>query len=885
MQIDCQTLLENVDDTVATPDLISAPYLRVFGMLFGNMREIPLWKLLYNAYSYTAGSILQTVVLRFVQQPSSGLRYLTQYIDLLLDRSQHQPQMAGDLWIPINLANRAISYVPKDLDFIADAFTLFKTIEAKMQAFITKQVSFLSLDLAKVLISELSGVLRHVIFADSTFIDVMTPTDFQFPRHATPDDRAQFVEFVWRFNLCKKCITQGRMEIRVQGVESMQEDLVTVYQRCIVPHGFKILHMLPEYLSELILTSKLVDYIVGVESHPQLITRSKNIVGFLMVTGKYTDAQTDLIWQAVSMSQDSRTIDAVLELVSGIQAIIDDCTQLLYFYQKLVDLPLRYFDGRMLIHCKTLDGILVKKWNDKQGYGTKLATPPYRLCLRLIREALADASLPSQRRREIYQSAMEELRMLMNNGPSDADTSAIYEECIADISGRSPYATGSMAALTVFLDHNTEDDIHHLANTFGFSSHIVDEFSSFTSSESTRSANPQELNDALDIRLALLQKFIIHDPETISPDLSQKLWACMLGERALGDFARDNAWAMLANAASKLACSVFNKRNSFLDRCINKQLPKLNPRYFTWGVLAFAEKVVQYESRCTDPETQEGKCPSLPGIELLWHLSLVVPHPTIGSKAIGMLVKAYLDASDAQRNRSSVIEGSHDAKLVERCIAQLHRAASRLKTLSDGLSSSEDDSMVIVPSEHDVSVEKLCFARSLLILKEFMQGMRSQLPDSPASLSKSQSPYSVNGETLSIQVQIYNGGSSTGIKKVVMGDLSTFGEFMTQLIKLTGFSKLTVIVGGGRVDQTSWKESSLRDLKIDQKGLIIVQKAPGAEPVSEPVPTIGLRPLEAEVMKHFHELYELLGMEEQLARDVRLQIPDLSSLPNISNSG
>jgi len=880
IQIDCQTLLETADDTVATPDLVSGHYLRVFNNLFCNTREMPLWKLLHHMYSYPVGSVLQAIVLRFTQQPSSGLRYLTQFVDLLLHRSQLQAQMAADIWIPINLVNRVTSYVPKDSvqspfetgDFLVDAFNFFKTIEAKMQAFITKQVSFLSLDLAKALISDLSAVLRHVIHADASFVDAMTPADFTFSRDATPEDRAIFVEFAWRFNLCKKCITQGRMEIRVQGVESMQEDLVTVYQRCIGHQGFKTLHMLPQYLSELILSSKLVDYIVGVESHPQLITRSKNIVGFLMVTGKYTNAQTDLIWQAVSLSQDSRTIDAVLDLVAGIQGIVDDCMQLLYFYQKFIDLPLRYFDGKMLNHCKALHGLLVKKWNDKQGYGTKLAMPPYRLCLRLIREALADASLPLHRKREIYQSATEELRLLMNNGPSDTDTSAIYEECIADISGRTPHATGSMAALSVFLDHNSEDDIHHLANTFEFSVHIIDEFSSFTNSEMTRSTSPQEPNDALAIRLSLLQKFIIHDPETISPGLLQKLWACMLGEQALNDSARENAWAMLANASSKLAFPGFCKRNSFLDRCINTQLPKLNPRFFTWGVLNFAEKVMQYESRCSDPsELQEGDGFRLPGLELLWHLSLVVPNPIIGSKAIGLLVRSYVDGSDAQRDRGSVIDGSHDARVVERCIAQLQRAASRLKVLSDGLASSEDDSMVIVPSEHDVLVEKLCFARSLSILKEFMQGIRSQLPESPASLSKSQSPYSVNGETMSIHVQVYNGGSSTGIKKVDMGDLATFGEFTMRLIKLTGFSKLTVIVGGGRVDQINWKESSLRDLKLDQKGLIIVKKAPGAESVREPVPTTVLRPLEFEVMKHFHELYDLLGMEEQLARDVRLQ--------------
>ena len=149
-----------------------------------------------------------------------------------------------------------------------------------------------------------------------------------------------------------------------------------------------------------------------------------------------------------------------------------------------------------------------------------------------------------------------------------------------------------------------------------------------------------------------------------------------------------------------------------------------------------------------------------------------------------------------------------------------------------------------------------------------MHGIRSQLPGSPAS-SKSQSPYSINGESVSISYQLYSGRSSTGIKKIEIGDLATFGDFIARLVKLTGFSKFILIMGGGKVDQEAYQDTTLRDLKLHKKGLILVKKAPDAEIVREDVGNTGLRPLETEVMKHFHELYGLLGVDQQLGQDVR----------------
>ncbi|MCJ1398303.1 hypothetical protein MMC11_001500 [Xylographa trunciseda] len=871
VQVDCQTLAENAEDFAVTPDLVSPNYLRVLQFLFYTARELPLWKMLNNAYTYSFLLIIESILSRFTNPSSDGLRHMSQYVDLILDRSQSQPTTVADIWQPINTAGRIASNFSKinthssstDMTSpVLQTFQFFRRIEAKIQNFITKQVSSLSLELTKALLTELTSILNNVLGADSSLAEVMLPTIVELKQETNLEDRVMLAQNAWRFTTCKNCIMKGRMEIRVFGIETMQDDLVAVFQRYI-NKGPKELHMIPDYLSDAILSSRLVDYLVGVDSHPQLIHRSRNIVGFLVVTHKYTEVASDVIWKSVSSSQDSRTIDAILEMLQGILNLMD-YGQLLYLCRKLNDLPMRYFDPRMLVHCKLLLENLVRKWAEQGvSYGTKLDMPPYHLCLRLLRTAVADTSLIPNRKREICQFALEELRSLTKIGPTDADRASICKMCIDDISKRSPRASGSMAAINVLLDQNTEDNMERFVDISTFTALMIGELATFTDVEASTNASSPAVHDALSVRLSLLQKIIIYAPNTITPDLAQKFWESMLGERALDDHARDSAWGMLAKALSSS-----HMKNSFLDLCVTEQLPLLKPCFFTLGVLSFAEKVVQHETRSLRLlDAEERSMNSPPGAELLWHLALVVPNPIIGSKAASMLVKSYLNATFTQGVEDPMGSDSN-AKLVERCIQQLIQASSRLKKYNDGTSSGEEDSMVIVPSEDDVSAEKICFARSLSILKEFMQEIRTRYPASPASASIPQSPYSINGDKVDIQYQGFNGSKITAKRFVEFGNHSTYADFVTLLTKLTGFSKFSLIAGGQRVDYATAKDMTIEDLKLSQKGLLLVRKIPDAEASPEQIFTAGLTPLEAEVMKHFHELYELLSMEEQQARDV-----------------
>ena len=875
VRIDCQTLAENAEDPGVTPDLVAPRYITVFQTMLYGAKELPLWKMLYSSYRYDFASTIQHIINGFVQTPYSGLDYLSEYTDALFDRIPSQPSIAAEIWPPIHAVGRVAlqfssfrerqrplgEHAPNENLVATKTIQFFETIDVKLQTFITKQVSSLSSELSRALVVELSSILRCIVSVEESFGQRLLPKDADAVRQASPADRALLVEYAWRMSLFKKCIMQGRMEIRVQGIETMQEDLVNIYTQHISQAKAGYTHLCADYLSNFILENRLVDYLVGVDSHPQLIQRSKNIVGFLIVTGKYTEAESDVIWKTVASSPDTRTIDAILDMFSGILNLMTYHT-LLYLCQKANELPLRYFDGRMILHCRTLLDFIRKK----HGEYEKLDMPPYHLCIRLVRQAPIDASLSRNRSRELYQFALEELQYLMKQGPSAADSKNIYDECVADISQRSTSTTGSIATINAFLDYSPEAEIKSLALTPEITSLLVDDFDNFAQSESMKQSTFYEYNEPLAVRLNLMQKIITYLPNALTSELSQVLWNSMLGEKALGDEARNSAWTMLSRAVSGS-----RKRNLFLERCVSKHLPNLDPVFLTPGVLAFAEKYIRYETVVNPYGESPGEEQNTSlGIELFWHLALTAPDPNIGVKAIESLIKLYLHDSDSQYAGHVVAEDAH-AVVIERCIHQLIKASSKLKRLTDGTSSGEDESMVIVASDKDIAIERVYFARSLLILKEFMRGIRSRQPDSPSSTGSYRSTSSVKGEKVEFKYQSFGDGSASGMHTIEVGDLITFADLAARITKITGFTKFSVIAGGRKVDQESCQSTTLRDLKIHQKGLVIIKKAPDSQILKNSGAGCELRPLEIEVMKHFHELYDLLGIDEQLGKDVSME--------------
>jgi len=880
VKLDCQALEDVAEETNVQTEFASQAYLRCLAF-FSYQHAVPFWTTLHRSHDYDYHTTITAITLRFVEAPGNGFQYLTRLLILALSRSTSPQDLAPRSFYPLQLVNRIMEhYVSlKGIDeplaktlldtmvqLPTKAYQLFQAVDPVYQQLITKQVAALNGDVNRDLVSNLSCLLSSVARADERLQASMsqnypTITDALYGPHGS-----MVALLTWKLLVFRKCLMEGRMELRVQGVDSMQQELVSVYKTYMNRELGQYENALAQHVAELLLANRFVEYLVGVESHPKLINQCANIVGFLIITRRYRATETDAIWRTVTLSQDSRTVDAILTMLNGFINLADYDT-LLYLTSKLSELPLLSYDQSMLDYGVHLLLALQQHWKTL-GSDSKLDLPPYHLCIRLIREAATDHSLVAERKRALNVFGTQQLRLILHLGPNEADRNTIYENCVRDIRSRSQFSTGSISAIHALLGQNAREEIIRLANDFDLTRLVVGELSYQSAKERFSNTNPDAIDELLIPRLGLLEAIIIYAPDSLDIENGKRLWDSILSRPSLHEVVRDRALIMLVQAIR--TCST---RNSFIDKCITIYLPELDPALFaTRHSLSFVEQIIYYESRLarlTRDDEEQYVAPS--GTTLLWRFASVVPSGTVELEAIHRLVALYLDSPKAKDSPRAAMEASY-VEVVDRCISQLSLAATALKGFTDGTSSGEDEPMIVVASEEEIQAHKLSFSRSLLILKEFVHGARSRPMYSPPQETIAQLPLetqALSGLPLRLKYQAFSGGLNSGINSIEAGDLESISDLSQRLVERTGFWKFTVIAGGERLDLQKEPGRTLRDIKIDQKGLLIVRKvdddsaAPDITPVSKPMP------LQGEIMKHFAKLHPLLGVEDALANKVR----------------
>jgi len=873
VSIDRQTLREPIEDPTETPDLISEKYLHVFLSLISYKANF--WGNLVNITSYDYNSTVLEMITRFALPQLDGVRCMIDISQEIMDRSQSSHALMPKLFTPIHIIVQVAQHYrlledsdPKkeQLSFLpSNQYEFFQGLDARLQTFISKQVPSLSIEHCQNLIAYLSELLSMTAHADGGMAQRLL-REKGLPVHGlVPEDWPRLLFQAWRCDILKKCIIEGRMEIRVQGVESLQRDLLSVYYDFIKDRPPFPQYTIPQYLSDFLVKSKLVQYLMGVDSHLQLIQRCHNIIGFLVVTSRYSEADTDSIWTAIETSQDSRSTEAIMNMLLQ---FISLCSWpvLLYFVEKLNSLPIQAFDNNMIMFGKRLMEVLRGKWKEYHT-NSRMDMPPYHLCIRLIRQCTPDGSNDPEQSRIVQDWAVRELRNLLPFGPSDADRRTIYQECLLDVSGLKEAATGSISAISALLNYNPEDETRCLAEDLNLTKLLVQDLAHKVEEDRCSSSASRREHERLQARLQLLHSLIFYAPGTMSPQIAKDLWDVTVGSRALDDQARESAWHVWINVLTITTTS-----NSFIDRCIEEFLPGLQSQYMVPGCLSFARNVSQYSLHTADSRLNGDQLQGPTANELLWHLSLSAPSDKgdLEHKAIGMLVALYLDSPDVQQRTRAATDAVH-IQLVERCISQLTAAASKLKSFTDGTSSGEDEPMVIVASDDEVQVQKLSFTRSIMILKEFVRGVRARPMYSPppqAQLKLPQDFHQIKGEPLKIRYQSFSGGSNTEIRTVEVGELETIEDLSRRLTSLTGYTTFTPIAGGRKLDFANLRNETLRDLNFHRKGLLLIKKAVGTDTVPDLASASDLRPMEVEILSHFKEMYSLLGMEDNLARQV-----------------
>jgi len=599
--MDLMTLTQNHTEDGATeePFLTSRPYAAALSWLLRKEESPHIGRNLETHYQWNWGDDTSMMMTLFFTSGAS-MSGLTTFVESILDLIPQFPRLIDQLTDPSRIVYQAVTDAAYSLsapegshqrvieayqEIIVLGYRFFQIMADGLVTIIEKYVTHLPQDVALAHIKGLSYILLNAgqcrPFPAQQLLDDHRRKFPTLPYQYT----TSVLSTEWRFQMLKKLIVSGQMQLRVGGVTSMCTDLLSLYSRNRRDDLTKQPVLL--YFAKFILDNELVDYIVGTGSHPEIIGESANIVGFLIATKTYTSKETDTIWQTVKTSQDPRVVEAILRMLGHILNLLD-YDALLYLCLKADELPLEAFTSTMRDFCERLFNFIISRSNhDQQQY---IESPPYELCVRLIREASVprqDSPLGSL---ETQMFASQRLSELIHHGPESQVRNKIYVSCIKDISCRTQTASGSICALLTLLRQNLATDLHVLTANHGLTGLIVNELEFTSANERNDSISLTTNSPARQARRDLLLAIILNEPATITDDLGERLWNVLVGPGACSAVDRETAWQMLNNAAKKTS-----SRNVFIASCFRDRLPLLEAKHFTIGSLDFAREAVSAE--------------------------------------------------------------------------------------------------------------------------------------------------------------------------------------------------------------------------------------------------------------------------------------------------
>jgi ubiquitin carboxyl-terminal hydrolase 34 len=626
-----------------------------------------------------------------------------------------------------------------------------------------------------------------------------------------------------------------------------------------------------EFVADVLLEEKITDYLVGVESHPQLITRGYNAVGFLAVTNKFNTEQADVVWKSIVTSQDPRVVGATLFLLEQLTKQLTKFDEDVYFCKKLLDSPLPIMSREACSFYTNFLDVLRLEYRElpaeyhlkEENYESSLL--PLKLCIRLMRE-LSPTSAQGLAATGIFGDALNTLSHLANLTSSDVRKS-LYAMCIQSLQAQSEDAPADIQAM-LGMTKDCHDDLKYLALELKVLPILMDEFCSFVSrtKSSTQVLESGRLFQALTPRLDLILRIVMLDPQTVNEDRTKVFWNHLVGSEAINFVARDVAWRLLATFVPGSGAD-----NPFLDRCYEDFLSttELKPDFFTQNFFHFVLNITKYKivrGQLVIP--QDGDVVEIPGIDLLWRAILTAARNAGEETAMDFLATIYLDPSWPKTISPASLEATH-AALVDDCLNRLKSAHSELRSLADVPARGEPDEVV----HQKASQAELTFLRTLNVLSRVLITIR-KLPafrsaSAQAAQPTSEIPTVIRGPPVTIRCQFFKVGTgNSAVRDIHIGELDTCLQLHRRIARIASefdMASYKIIWQGRMFNLLVKPRELLKDMNITTIANFIVREAPGLNDLqaARVTPSKQCRTaFEQHIISNFHDFYALMDSDD-----------------------
>ncbi|KAF2015202.1 hypothetical protein BU24DRAFT_479980 [Aaosphaeria arxii CBS 175.79] len=882
LQVDAAMLSIGTYEDVYDQHTLSWKHLRHLNTVFRHEKS-NVFHLLSKDYRANIQDMGNRLINDFLDPASNGARYLFELAELLCEKAPANISIGSACWMA-SIAQSLGWYILEvpffehhalHSNYCQSVLRFFRRYNEELQS----PSKVLDAGATKDLIQQLASLLGELCRWDDSiasdlaeellnFNDPSSPTVASASLEAvTPLDRflqdpnnfPSLVSNAWKFKLLKKYVVKGRMELRVTSISTMDEALVGIWREY---HNSELhtYHPVMQYLAEYLLHQRVIDYIISVDSHPQIISRSGNIVGFLVVTHRYSEDQTDAIWNTLTHSQDPRVVSATLKMLHGVTNLMNS-TELLYFCAKLYALPIEGFTPELLRFLRDLTQKAQQKPVDWSS--TDLKARPWNVCVRVMQDTSPSRD-SSKVGNVLHTEACDQLQCILPLVGFE-ERLQICDDCAIHIAEKTAKATGSVRAIFLLctggipydlgLIQNRRDIIQDRPN---ITRYILEELCSFVETETPRGFHQAYLI-ALDCRLAMLREILIRSPGSIPSDLYIDIWDHIVGKNALNSHFRDLAWAKLVDVSKRkprLGCG-------FLDQLMSEYVPTLQPDYFTPGLFDFVRSY-GFQATREHIATADGEKEILQirGVDLLWRMIITAPANTIEDLAANEMASLYVDLDISHAFTLEEIEEAHIA-LVEKCTKELLSAYKGLRQASRSVTGL-GDAMDVIPSDEDLRRTELRFSRILLFVKLLLnlirtkpQFARTQRADSKVDPLEQEIS---SGSAMEITYTV----TGKNEKQVIfIGSENKLRDLYARLCHITGFTKINIFAGGQRLSFPTNAHSNLLDLGIKPRTHLLVQKAAGSDILQPNVerPTSQSK-FESTLTEHLDDLFACMDSED-----------------------
>lgn len=685
-----------------------------------------------------------------------------------------------------------------------------------------------------------------------------------------PDEVSELASLAFRLALLKTLIQQGRMELRVWATETMAQELVNVWTSLQRHSGFRSQPML-KLVVDFLRNNEVVSYILGVDSHPQIVSRSFNVIGFLCVSGYWHPQDSDVAWRAILESQDHRSVAAVIEVLKvNLQHLNLDAS--LYMYEKLHAVPAEKFDSRMLDFAITLLGYTTQKYGRSHDREHQVNLTMIEMCLHLLRES----NVPARCSTDISTQIRDEISnfMLVNQQNStgswyldmtEPEREAIRNSICQNVASHNDHATGSVIGMRTILHSLDKLAAGELVARSDYTRLLLDDMVYLSEKfKQGLAGSADALFIQYTVRIDCMFHLVCYIPQSFDSEMHQTLWDNVL-TAALPPKIRSYAWTMIANAYRSSGSS-----NPVLDFVASHFMESLTPSSFDMAVLDFAQASVEYDIRTNLGMVSEvDQCLAMPSMERLWRIMLEAPDQSVEVQASNLIIKLYLDKNLINRSSAASVEKSQ-AALVDRCIQTVIDSAQQVGSSNHFVDAESPRQETSSPSSKDIQNHEIRLHRSLMLLRNFLDGLktRPQFKLAPSQvMGAALRSFERRGPPVEIRLKILDHPEiRSETVSWIVGEENTGHELWQFLTNTTGWSQVNFIIGGGRL-QIHDSQSTVRDLKIVPSAAI-ASKALGSTETGVNRAIRCASPVDSKIMHHFGELYALLESQERIAKAI-----------------